>query len=73
MPTRDNGAVRPSYVIDLNRCTHCAGCASVCPAGAMEIDDTRAEITAACRRCANCLRFCPVGAVRVCDVEAEHV
>ena len=52
------------YSIDQTTCTFCGGCAAVCRAMAIRIEDTRSAITDRCRGCGNCLAFCPVSAVK---------
>ena len=51
----------PMHTIDQNVCTHCAGCSSVCPGGAIVVTNERSTVTAACIDCGNCAVFCPIG------------
>lgn len=51
-------------------CTGCEVCVSVCPFGAIEMQQGKATITEACRACGQCVDACPVQAIEM--VEAEE-
>ena len=52
---------RPSP--DLNVCLHCGACASVCPLGLINMNDSD-DIKPGCLKCNTCVKTCPVGAMR---------
>jgi len=47
-----------------DRCGYCGACVGVCPAGAIELAETRLIINEACFDCGLCLAACPVGALK---------
>ena len=52
--------------VDREKCMHCGGCVSVCPAMALELREEVLHVYAEkCVSCGNCERVCPVGAIRV--------
>ena len=53
--------------LDVNKCTGCGLCATVCPHGVFEIGKDRAVIVDrdACMECGACSRNCPVEAISV--------
>jgi len=44
-------------------CIGCSACASNCPFGAIEMQDSKAVITDACTQCGACIDACPVKAI----------
>lgn len=46
---------------DLNKCTNCGVCASLCPMGSIDPANA-AEVTGICIKCHSCVRNCPEGA-----------
>jgi digeranylgeranylglycerophospholipid reductase len=49
--------------VDPELCCYCGGCVSACPAGALDLAETRLVITDECIDCGTCLAACPVGAL----------
>jgi coenzyme F420 hydrogenase subunit beta len=45
--------------IDPRVCTLCGACASICPAGVIEVDGEGASLRGECIHCGLCYRFCP--------------
>ncbi len=61
-----SGMFASSPRIAQDRCTGCAECKKVCPAGAITIREKRALIdTKKCIRCFCCQEFCPQGVITV--------
>lgn len=49
----------PSYVrLDRNKCTNCALCVDLCPAGAVQLNSD-VRITDKCQFCMRCVSYCP--------------
>ena len=48
---------------DLSKCLHCGGCASLCPMGLINVNDSD-DIRPGCLKCNTCVKACPVGAMR---------
>ena len=46
---------------DLDKCTRCGVCASLCPMGSINPDDVT-EVAGICIKCHSCVRNCPTGA-----------
>lgn len=46
---------------DLNKCTNCGVCASLCPMGSINPENA-AEVVGICIKCHSCVRNCPEGA-----------
>lgn len=51
----------PIYVT--KDCNGCKACISICPFGAIEIENGKATINEACRICGQCVDVCPVNAI----------
>lgn len=51
---------------DLEKCTQCGRCASLCPMGSIERDDA-SKISGICIKCCACVKKCPVGAKHYVD------
>jgi electron transfer flavoprotein alpha subunit len=60
----------PVYVT--KDCTGCQICVSVCPFGAIEMRDGKANITEACRVCGQCVDVCPVSAIIMRETEVAE-
>ncbi len=46
-------------------CMYCAGCVAVCPALALNLNETKLELNKEkCIKCLACTKICPVGALR---------
>lgn len=54
-------------------CIGCGACVSICPFGAIEMRDGKADITDACTQCGGCIDTCPVGAILRGKEEAKEV
>ena len=54
-------------------CTLCGTCASVCPVGAITIDDTAKTEVPACILCNACVKNCPTGARVVDDPQVNKI
>ena len=53
---------------DLDVCLHCGACASVCPLGLIDVNDSD-NIKPGCLKCNTCVKTCPVGAMRFTQPE----
>jgi electron transfer flavoprotein alpha subunit len=51
----------PVYVAEV--CNGCKACISMCPFGAIEMENGKATINEACRVCGQCVDVCPVNAI----------
>ncbi len=51
-------------------CTGCGICLDVCPFGAIDMVEGKAQINEACRACGLCVDECPVGAIIIQDADA---
>ena len=49
--------------VDMEKCTGCGACVSVCPVSAISIENGKAVISDACIECGVCFAQCPVGAI----------
>lgn len=50
--------------VDKNLCVGCGACCGVCPAGAIQLKDGKAEIDQSkCANCHQCMQICPMGAI----------
>lgn len=49
--------------VDALRCAYCGSCVSVCPADALDLQETRLVISQDCTDCNLCLASCPMGAL----------
>lgn len=59
--------------VDIDRCTGCGQCVSVCPTGAISVRDNRVQVAdKLCTGCQACVRACPQGAL-VFVAETEEV
>ncbi|MFH0835589.1 MAG: 4Fe-4S dicluster domain-containing protein [Candidatus Micrarchaeota archaeon] len=57
---------------DYSKCIRCAGCASVCPASALELLDKGVVCDAAkCINCGICIKVCPAQCISFADKEEE--
>jgi NAD-dependent dihydropyrimidine dehydrogenase PreA subunit len=63
------------FYVDSDRCTGCGTCASLCPQGAIRLQDGVAVIDQVlCRKCGDCTEVCPENAIRAkATVYAEPV
>ena len=51
--------------VDNSRCDQCGTCISVCPSGALMLNDYPIVDHNTCTNCANCVKVCPFGALGV--------
>jgi len=49
--------------VDPSLCGYCGSCVSVCPVGALDLQETRLAVSEACVECNLCLSACPMGAL----------
>lgn len=49
-------------VTDVAECSRCGDCVSLCPVGAIPVDDPTQVQPEKCIRCCACVKFCPTGA-----------
>ncbi len=49
--------------VDGARCSYCGGCVSVCPVGAITLNETHLVVDDSCVDCGLCIPACPVGAM----------
>jgi len=49
--------------VNPTRCSHCGGCVSVCPVGAITLEETHLVVDESCIDCGLCVPACPVGAI----------
>lgn len=53
--------------IEHKKCILCAGCASVCPFGAIEMVGTQMKTyPEKCKDCGTCVKICPANAIDLC-------
>lgn len=51
--------------VNRTKCLYCGGCVGICPANALELDETILKVDEKkCTKCGLCVKFCPVGAIR---------
>lgn len=50
-------------VVDGVRCSYCGGCVSICPVGAITLQETRLVVGESCIDCGLCVPACPMGAL----------
>ena len=55
--------------IDLEKCTGCGACEPVCPFGAIEIVDDKAQVGEGCTLCGACVEACAFDAITIEEVE----
>ncbi|MGB2798652.1 MAG: electron transfer flavoprotein subunit alpha [Dehalococcoidia bacterium] len=55
--------------IDLEKCTGCGACEPVCPFGAIEIVDDKAQVGEGCNLCGACVDACTFDAITIEEVE----
>ena len=61
---RENlGHLTPNRPAPLPHCLHCGACASVCPLGLINVNDSD-DIKPGCLKCNTCVKTCPVGAMQ---------
>ena len=53
--------------IDTNRCIGCSLCVSICPAGAITVDETALVDRGTCTGCGACIEECPQGAISLVE------
>lgn len=52
-----------AVLVKQEECVGCGACASICPFGAIELQDGKALTTDSCTMCGACIKSCPVGAI----------
>lgn len=62
-----------SYAVIKRKCTGCAACQAVCPFGAIDMQEGRAEINAGCRACGLCLKACSYQAIVALETKRDSV
>jgi len=55
-----------------DKCTGCKKCIPVCPFGALEMKEGRAEVNERCTYCGACVDVCPVEAITLHKTSAEN-
>lgn len=55
--------------IDLEKCTGCGACEPVCPFGAIEVIDDKAQVGEGCNLCGACVDACDFDAITIEEVE----
>ena len=59
-------------VTNREKCVACGQCASVCPAGAIPVDDPAVTDMEKCIVCAACAKYCPTGARQMGTAESRE-
>ncbi|MEK6923731.1 MAG: 4Fe-4S binding protein [Candidatus Micrarchaeota archaeon] len=66
MDSTDSNAGGKVFKLDKSKCIYCAGCAAVCPASCIMLNETRIECDEAkCIKCQVCEKVCPVKAIKI--------
>ncbi len=68
--------MRPSIIIDENKCIHCTHCVQVCPSEIfLGKKDSRIQVcrTEACIKCGHCVDVCPADAISHTSFSAEKI
>lgn len=60
-------------VTDDDACTRCGDCVSVCPTGALTLDDKISTDAGACILCCACVKVCPVSARELTDPHMRRI
>lgn len=50
--------------IDIYKCGYCGACVGICPENALELVETRLNISDYCADCRTCTYVCPMGALK---------